>query len=577
MTTHSDSQATAALSIVKGIPLSDEPGLGALTLSGYLREVTQRFTDREALVFHTPTGVMRWTYADFWERSVEVARALLATGVGKGSRVGVLMTNRPECLAAIFGTALAGGVATVISTFSTPTELEYLLQLSGVSTLLCERYAPSKDFAAILTTLEPALCTARPGEMKSLKFPFLRRVAMVDFTADSGATESWPTFLAHGNAISPALVDATAATVKPSDPGVLYFSSGTTSKPKGILSTHRAVSIQLWRWKRLYGLQGEIRTWTANGFFWSGIFSMALGLTLSAGGSLVLQPTFAADEALELMQREKVSLLLAWPHQWARLAEASNWKSVDLSSLRYVDRDSPVASHPTVRTQFKDPRAYGCTETFAINTAYPIDAPPEVIGESYGPPLPGNTLKIVDPMSGAIVPRGQRGEIAVKGPTLMLGYIGVPLDETLDADGFYHCGDGGYVDAAGMVYWEGRLSDIIKTGGANVSPVEIDLLLGTFPGVKVVQTVGVPHETLGELVVSCVVPNESTAVNATFNEAAIRDFLKQQLASYKVPRRVLFFQESELSMTGSAKVKSAALRELAAKRLNAETNKVGAA
>jgi fatty-acyl-CoA synthase len=553
-----------ALSIVKGIPLADEPGLGALTLSGYLREITTRFAAREAMVFYAPQGVMRWSYATFWEHAVEVARALLAAGVGKGSRVGVLMTNRPECLAAAFGTALAGGVATMISTFSTPVELEYLLQLSGVSVLLCERHVPGKDFATILTDLEPALRTAQPGQLTSLKFPFLRRVAMVSLAADSGGIESWPTFLAGGNAISPALVDATAATVKPSDPGVLFFSSGTTSKPKGILSAHRGVSIQLWRWRRLYCLDGDIRSWTANGFFWSGIFSMALGLTFSCGGSLVLQPTFVADAALELLQKEKVNLLLAWPHQWARLEEAPNWNKVNLSSLKYLDRDSPVARHPTVSTQFKDPRAYGCTETFAINTAYAIDAPPEVIGDSYGPPLPGNTLKIVDPLTGVVVPRGQRGEIAVKGPTLMLGYLGTPLDETVDEEGFYHCGDGGYVDAAGMLYWEGRLSDIIKTGGANVSPVEIDLALSTYPGIKITQTVGVPHDTLGELVVTCVVLHD----NATLSEATIREFLKQQLASYKVPRRVLFFQESELSMTGSAKVKSSALRELAAKRLS---------
>ena len=157
----------------------------------------------------------------------------------------------------------------------------------------------------------------------------------------------------------------------------------------------------------------------------------------------------------------------------------------------------------------------------------------------------------------------QRGEIAVKGPTLMLGYVGVPIDETLDAEGFFHTGDGGHVDERGSLYWEGRLSDIIKTGGANVSPLEVDAVLRTYPGVKIAQTVGVPHETLGEIVVACAVPHDGAALD----EAAIRNFLRERLASYKVPRRVLLFREEELSLTGSAKVKSGALRDLAAKRL----------
>jgi fatty-acyl-CoA synthase len=206
------------------------------------------------------------------------------------------------------------------------------------------------------------------------------------------------------------------------------------------------------------------------------------------------------------------------------------------------------------------------TETFTIVTAYDSGTSAEIVGDSYGQALPGNTLKIVDPLAGTVVRRGERGEIAVKGPTLMLGYVGIPREDSLDAEGFFHTGDGGFVDDRGYVYWEGRLNDIIKTGGANVSPVEVDLILNTFPGIRIGHTVGVPHETLGEMVVACAVPHEG----ASIDEAAIRDFLKEKLASYKVPRRVLFFQEHELSLTGSAKVKSAALRELVVKRLQSE-------
>jgi acyl-CoA synthetase (AMP-forming)/AMP-acid ligase II len=226
-----------------------------------------------------------------------------------------------------------------------------------------------------------------------------------------------------------------------------------------------------------------------------------------------------------------------------------------------------MARHSTVKTSWVEPRhCYGNTETFTLSTGYPANTPRETAGNSHGLPLAGNSLKIVDPLSGIVVPVGARGEIAVKGPTLMLGYLGVPLDETLDDEGYFRTGDGGYVDAAGRLFWEGRLNDIIKTGGANVSPVEIDSVLKDCPGVKVAQTVGVPHETLGELVVTCIVPNEG----ATLDEATVRNFAREKLASYKVPRRVLFCGESDLQLTGSAKVKTGDLRNLAARMLQKE-------
>lgn len=207
--------------------------------------------------------------------------------------------------------------------------------------------------------------------------------------------------------------------------------------------------------------------------------------------------------------------------------------------------------------------AYGNTETFTITTCFPAGTPPEVTAGSSGEPLPGVVVKIIDPLTGLVVERGERGEICVKSPTLMLGYLGTPLDETLDAEGFFPTGDGGYLDGAGRLFWEGRLTDIIKTGGANVSPLEVDEALSGCPGVKVARTVGVAHETLGEVVTACVVPQEG----ASLDPVEIRAYLRDRLASYKVPRHVLFFRDEEITLTGSAKIKSSDLRELAATRL----------
>jgi fatty-acyl-CoA synthase len=196
---------------------------------------------------------------------------------------------------------------------------------------------------------------------------------------------------------------------------------------------------------------------------------------------------------------------------------------------------------------------------------YPSGTPAAVATGNHGVPLPGNTVRVVDSESGRPLHRGETGEIAVKGPTLMLGYLRVPREDTFDDEGFFRTGDCGFVDDEGRLHWHGRLSDIIKTGGANVSPLEIDSVITECPGVKIAATVGIPHPTLGEIVVACVVPE----AGASLDESQVRAFVSKRLSSYKVPRRVLLVQESDLTLTGSNKVKTAPLRELAARRVAA--------
>jgi fatty-acyl-CoA synthase len=557
---------TGGMAYAFGVPLSKETGIGPLTLGSYLRAVTDRFAPREAAVLHQDERVERWTYQDLWNRSVDVSRALIGCDIGKGTRVGILMTNRPEFLACVFGAALAGCVATTISTFFTATELDEVLKASCCSVLLFEREVLKKDFAASLTELEPRVTSAAPGQLASTRFPFLRHLAAIDLIESVGAIEGWRHFLARGQRVSLDLAEATASTVMPSDPGTLFFSSGSTGKAKGILSAHRGVCLQLWRWKSWYGIEEPPRTWSSNGFFFSGNFAMALGGTLSAGGSLVLQRYFHAETALWLMERERATMLLAWPHQWAQLQAASNYATVNLSSMRYIDAESPIARHPSISTHWREPaHAYGSTETFTLISVFPAGTPASIAGKSHGVPTAGSVIKVVDPISGTPVRHGVRGEIAVKGPTLMLGYIGIPLDESLDDEGFFRTSDGGYLDEAGRLFWEGRLNDIIKTGGANVSALEIDQVIRDCPGVKISQTVGVAHELLGEIVVACVVPHAEQMLTEEF----VRDFARKRLASYKVPRRVLFFAEHELKTTGSAKIVTAELRKIASARIEA--------
>ncbi|MDR2856488.1 MAG: AMP-binding protein [Novosphingobium sp.] len=572
----------ASFSLIHGIPLAEEPGQGALTIGGYLREVAARHGPREALVLRTrgPGGAHRlsWSYDELLARSIEVAAALIASGAGRDSRVGILMTNRPEFLAALFGTALAGGVPVALSTFSTPSEMDYLLKASQISLLLFERHVLKKDFGDMIAGLEPAIAQGAPGALASAKYPFLRHLVSLGgvegagepvLPATGGAVESWATFLARGEGIGKAQVLARADTVGPGDIGGIFFSSGTTSLPKGIVHAQRAFAVQWWRWPRNFGMHEPVRAWTGNGFFWSGNVSMVLGAALTTGGAVILQRYFEAEEALELIEQERIAFINGRPHQWARLQAAANWASSDLSSLRYIPRGELMWEHPTVDTDWRVPNAFGCTETMTVCTGFTAETPAEFYKDSFGPPFAGNIVNIVDPLTGGIVPRGEKGEFCIKGPTLMMGYLGKTQEECFDEQGFFCTGDGGHVDEAGCFHWQGRLTDMIKTGGANVSPLEVDDVVARFHGVKRTQTVGVPDDLLGEMVVTCIVPVDGV----TLVEAEIIAFVKAEIASFKVPRRVLFFTDGDYAVTGNEKVKSSVVRELATKALGIAQDK----
>jgi len=451
----------------------------------------------------------------------------------------------------------------VISTFSTESELADVLARSGCTVLLMTPRILNKSFDRLLLTRAPGLMHCAQADTRSAEFPFLLRLVVADSTASAPFT-GWSDFIALGATVPDSVVNERSAALSPADPAMLFFSSGSTSQPKGILSSHRAVSLQCRRMQAQQGLGNGVRSWTANGFFWSGNFAMVLGATLHAGGCLVLQTHFEPDEAIRLIEQEQVEFVFAWPHQWSKLIESPRWRSADLHCVKYVDRDAPLAAHPSIHSDWIEPRhCYGNTETFTLITAFPANTPAEAAAHSHGQILPGNIVKIIDPVSDQICSLGETGEIAVKGPTLMMGYLGIPLDESLDDMGFFRTGDSGWLDDAGRLFWCGRLSDIIKTGGANVSPLEVDAVLREHQAVKLCQTVGVPHNELGEIVVGCVILFDDQQVS----EAALRDFAAVKLAAYKVPRRILFLSEDKVTLTGTAKIKTAELRTLAAQWL----------
>lgn len=552
----------SGMSLVEAMPLADEPGMGALTIGGYLREVSERFGAAEAVAFAEDESRVSWSYDELWSRSSGVARALVAQGIAPQERIGILMTNRPEFLSAFFGIAMAGGVAVALSTFSTEDELAYMLEASEVTTLLLEARVLKTDFSAMLVGLEPEISSAAPGKLESARFPSLKRLAAVG-GEPAGAIEGWEGFIASGTGVEEQEVLARLDSVSPTDPGGIFFSSGTTSLPKGIAHSQQAFTIQWWRWPRLFGMHEPVRSWTGNGFFWSGNISMVVGTALSTGGCVVLQRFFDAERALQLIESERVTFANGRPHQWARLQAAEGCQGADLSSLKYIPRGDILWAHPTVDTDWEVPQAFGTTETMSICTSIGRHATDEDYAGSFGLPLPGNTLKIVDPDSGEVVPMGEHGEMCIKGPTLMSGYLGKSASECFDPEGYYCTGDGGRVDAEGRFFWEGRLTAMIKTKGANVSPEEVDEIVANFPGVKRSQTVGVPDDLLGEKVVTCIVPVDGESVDVD----GLLELLKGKLASFKLPQDVLMCSDEEFALTGNEKIKPGVIRAMATKKL----------
>jgi len=536
-----------------GPALEDAVGVGSLTLGGFLTQVCAEHLDREALVFDDPLrggATIRWTYADLESQARTLAGGLIARGVGHSTRVGVVMGNRPEAISSIFAIALAGGVAVPLSTFSTPPELRVLLARSAAVGVLTQTHLLGAHLAETLAEM-----------VADTELPFLQWSAAV-------GDRTWEQLVEAGQSADD-VVTKRAGEITPGDPGLIQFSSGTTSTPKGMVHLHRAPTLQFWLQADIFRRTPSSRVWAPLPLFWTAGFTTGMGATLAGGGCFVLQETFEAGAGLELLARERVTEPHTLPHQARALSEHPDWSTTDLSSLREVYGKSVFTRHPLVQgdTTWNMPNGYGMSETCAMVVSQRWDTSREAGKASTGRLLPGVRLRVVDPDSRTVLGPDQDGELAVAGPTLMDRYVGTTREECLDEDGFFHTGDVGYVDDRGEVHWTGRRTEMIKTAGANVSPAELEVCLRACPLVRRARVIGLPDERLGEVVTLCV----EAADGVEADEQAIKAFLAERVARYKVPRVVIFFDPDEMPTTaGDAKVRDDALIAMATHRLDAD-------
>jgi fatty-acyl-CoA synthase len=548
-----------------GPPIETELGTGALTFGTFLDELAGQYGDREAVVLNVAghDRISR-TYTELRDEARRVAQALVAVGVNRGTRVGVLTSGRPEWISTVFGAAIAGGVAVPFNTFAEPRELDHLLRHSDVSIVITQSSFLSHRYADEIVALCDVPDDARPGELHTPKYPFLRRIVDLD-AAEDGVAQSWDAFLAQGDVITEDLVDAIVRETTPTDDGIIIYSSGTTSLPKGVLHMHRAPMLQSWRHGYREAFTPDDRVYSELPLFWTAGFAAVVGATLSRGACLVLHPVFEGADALRLIEQERVTILQMLPHHDGDVQEAYARGEYDISTIR---RDCHrITGEPSPVKYLPSQAGYGSSETFTSATALGRDACAADL-DTHGALIAGSSIRIIDGVSGEALGPGEEGEITLKGLTLMRGYVKVPPEDTFDAEGYFHTGDAGWIDERGLLHWTGRLTTVIKTSGANVSPLEVEELLATHPDVKGIVVVGVPDPTAGELVVACVVRREGRTVS----EDDLRKFARGSLSSYKVPRRVLFFGDDDLPKTGSDKFDVNAARRIATDALTADAS-----
>ncbi len=538
-----------------------QPDSARLTWANFLEDVVARHGDRCAIRFEG-RDISR---VELQTDARRFAKALAASGVAKGMRVAVHMANRPEFAVASFAIAMLGAVLVPVNTFATPQEREYILRHSDSALLFFQNSLLKHNFLEELLQLLPELHTTDPGPLHSTKTPQLRQVVALGLQQSQGPVQAWDTFLARGNNFPDAVLDAMIAEVFPADDGIIIYTSGTTSRPKGVLHMQRAAVIQSWRIADDMRFSTSDRVWTTYPFFWSAGICMALGATLAAGATLVLQETFEPGAALRCLVDEQVNATQCWPHQAKAMAEHPLYATLDLSRIdKEVCRLQPDVD--PAQDVWGTQGSFGMTETFTFSSNLPADAPVNLRRDTAGLTLPGMSLRILDKQSGAPLPVDEEGEIAVKGLTLMRGYYKVEPEATFDDAGYYHSQDGGHLDAQGYLHWKGRLSNIIKTGGANVSPLEIEAALLSFPNMRIGIPFGAPHPSLGEVIVLCAVAIQGH----TLQEKDILALLREKLASYKLPRKILLFNENDLSFTGNQKIQSSKLIEQGLARLRDE-------
>jgi fatty-acyl-CoA synthase len=524
------------------------------TIGAFLDELVDAYRDRPALI--AADGQL--TYGELARDAGRVAKGLARLGVSKGTRVGLLMPNRPDWLASAFGVLKLGALLVPLNTLWRGPELAYALRHADVTVLLMVARFLNHTYTETLEQVCPALAgTGRP--IAAPELPALRHV-VVQGTPRPAAAFDLTAMLDDGATLADDWLAATQMDVAPADAATIFFTSGTTAAPKGAVHTHASMLRAAHNVADRLGLTTADRTWGYLPFFFTGGLVAVAMATLSRGGAVILQERFDAGATLQLMAEHGCTTLFAWPHQAEALIAHPDFPRTRLRLCKGVGANS----HWAARMYPPDHRAvstWGMTETGPMAASSRHDDPLLVRAATHGRPMDGLEFRIIDPGTGQALAPDREGELLVRGDSLMSHYYKSAPADCFDAEGFFHTGDLARLDADGRLHFVGRLKDVIKSAGVNIAAAEVEAALQQHPDVKIACVTGVAHPTRGENVAAFVVRRHDHC-----SEADLLAFCRERLASYKVPRHIFFCREDELPVLGSGKFNKQALRRIAAQR-----------
>ncbi len=532
------------------------------TAERFVRHVAGEWGDRALVLL----GERRLSYRELEAESRRMARALLASGVTRGSRVGLLAPNGPEWVVAWLAAARIGAVVVLLNTFYKARELGWALAHCEAEVLLTvDRYL-NHDYAARLEEAMGGLAGASRETLSCGTHPRLRSVWM---WSDAGSAPSWAgsmdDLMARSGEISGEQFETAADAVQPQDPMVVIYTSGSTSEPKGVVHSQAAVIVHPFNLLQFRDLREGDVLYTPMPLFWVGGLSYVLVGAMHTGAAVVFEERFEPGSTLELIERRRVTHVVGWPHIAKALVEHPSFAGRDLSSIRGGSFDELLPENLRVSDPRRKATSLGMTESLGPHSIEPLHVElPEGKEDSFGRSVPGIEHRVVDPGTGGELPAGQAGEIWIRGYSLMLGLLGRDPAEVFEPGGWYRTGDRGLLDADGHLYFEGRMGTVIKAGGTNVAPREVEPAIERQPGVMHAFVVGVPAaDGRGEAVAAAVVAKPGAVVNP----ADLQTRLRTEMAGYKVPRHVaVFAEQQDLPWLESGKIDLQALRRLLTNR-----------
>ncbi len=521
------------------------------TIAELLRRQAARHGDRELVVL----GSERLSYTEAERLSRKMAIGMLAGGLGKGARVGLLMGNGPGWVLAWLAASRIGAVVVPLNTFYQARELGWVLRHADVAELLTVAAFLGHDYLARLEQFAPALAAAPGPPLAVEALPYLRRVRVWGGQGlPAWAGEGPEALIRKGEEMGgpgEALLGEVESELGPADQAVIIYSSGSTADPKGAVHSHGTLVRHSYNLNSFRELFPEDRVYSPMPFFWVGGLVFVLLSAMHAGACVLAEERFEAGATLDYLERERATIVAGWPHYGKAMAEHESFAGRDLSSIRMgniyaVLPEELRPADPELRAT-----SLGMTETAGPHTIenMTVDLPEELRG-SFGRSVPGLEHRVIDPETGRVLGPGESGEILVRGYSVMQGLYKVEREQSFDEEGFYHSGDGGRFNEAGHLFFEGRLGDVIKTGGANVSPREVEVLLEAQDEIKQAYVVGLPHPDRGQTVTAVAV----LAAGREIGEDELLRRLKGELSSYKVPARILFTSSADLPMTETGKI-----------------------